>query len=160
MKLRSERGQAVLAVALLLGLIVLAVYAGLMAANQRQMKADADAIGNMAGDAIDEAARQKQDDTDWQIAKGTVASFWVNNQRIPTNDHAIAPHGAFFLPGEQAGVGTIAENLSISRHRGLGDLDLRQTSFVIFRTDVLKSNNCCPRNRSCRQIWQETAEPL
>jgi hypothetical protein len=94
MKLKSERGQAVLAVVLLLGLIVLAIYFGLMATNQRQMKAGADAIGNMAGNAIDEAARQKQDDIDWQVANGTVVSFWVNNQRIPTTDHAIARHGA------------------------------------------------------------------
>ena len=64
MKLRSERGQAVLAVVLLLGLIVLAVYFGLMAANQRQMKAGADAIGNIAGNAIDDAAGQEQEDID------------------------------------------------------------------------------------------------
>ena len=94
MRIKSEHGQAVLAVVLLLGLIVLAVYAGLMVANQRQMKAGADALGKAAGNAIDDAARQEQDNIDWQVANGTVVSFWVNNQRIPTNDHAIARHGA------------------------------------------------------------------
>ena len=94
MKPKSERGQVVLTFILLLGLIVLALYFFLMAANQPQMKAGADTIGNVMGNAIDDAARQKQDNIDWQVVNGRAASFWVNNQRIPTNDHVIARHGA------------------------------------------------------------------
>lgn len=58
----------------------------------------ADAIGDAVGHTIDDAARQQQEqeirDIDWQIANGALATFWVNNQRIPTSDHVVARHGA------------------------------------------------------------------
>jgi len=69
-----------------------------MMANAPGIEKGADAIGNAVGDSIDDAARQQQEqeirEIDWQIANGALATFWVNNQRIPTNDHVVAQHGA------------------------------------------------------------------
>jgi hypothetical protein len=106
MNIRSERGQAVIPLALL-GLIVFAVvYFGLLA-NQRNIAQGAEAIGDAAGEMID-AYEQN----------GTVVSAWVNNQRLPANPKAIEhhtsggaeqaiqcynDHGVFFIQANRAG---------------------------------------------------------
>jgi hypothetical protein len=93
MNIRSERGQAVLPLALL-GLIAFAiVYFGLLA-NQGNITQGAEAIGDAAGEMID-AYEQELRNIDWQMLHGTVVSAWVNNQRIHPNKHAVESHGEY-----------------------------------------------------------------
>jgi hypothetical protein len=52
MNIKSERGQAEMAIVFLLAIIVIAALFGMMAANQRGMQAGAESIGDAEGDAI------------------------------------------------------------------------------------------------------------
>jgi hypothetical protein len=84
MNRKSERGQAELAIVLLLAIIALAWLFLSIAANQRGMQAGAEAIGEAAGNAIDHLS-----------AEETVMTWWVNNQRnLVPNKHAVESHGA------------------------------------------------------------------
>jgi len=99
MKSKSERGQGLVEIVLITSLVFIVAFTIMaMTGNLQGMKIGADTIGNAAGNAIDDATRQQQEqdirNIDWQVANGTVVSAWVNNQRIPTNDHVVAQHGA------------------------------------------------------------------
>lgn len=96
MKSKSERGQGLVEIVLILSLVLIAALTMMaLTANLEGMKRGANTLGNAAGNIIDKAAEdQEWRNLDWQIANGAVVSAWVNNQRIPTTDHIIANHGA------------------------------------------------------------------
>jgi hypothetical protein len=90
--MKSERGQGQMILVAIVALIAIAFLLAGMAANQHGMHAGANTIGNAVGEAIDDAQDQEWRNIDWQILNGTVVSFWVNQQRIHPNKHAIDSH--------------------------------------------------------------------
>jgi hypothetical protein len=89
MNRKPERGQAEVAIALLLAIIVLAWLFISMAANQRGMQAGADAIGEAAGKAIDNLTYdQEAENIIWQIEQGPAVEFWLNEQKLYPNKYA------------------------------------------------------------------------
>jgi ABC-type cobalt transport system substrate-binding protein len=89
MNRKPERGQAKVAIALLLAIIVLAWLFISMAANQRGMQAGADAIGEAAGKAIDNLTYdQEAENIIWQIEQGPAVEFWLNEQKLYPNKYA------------------------------------------------------------------------
>lgn len=94
MNIKSERGQAEVAIVLLLAIIALALLFMSIAANQHGMQAGADTIGDAVGDAIDDPGAEEQEwrNIEWQVQHGIVARFWVNQQRIYPNKHSIEEH--------------------------------------------------------------------
>ena len=93
MNIKSERGQAEIAIALILTMIFIAALLGMMAANQRGMRAGADAIGEAAEEAMDSATGDQELDNEIWIAQNAVAA-WVGGQlALQPNQHAILNHG-------------------------------------------------------------------
>lgn len=93
MNIKSERGQAEIAIVLLLAIIAIAAFFGMMAANQRGMQAGAETIGDAAGETIDNATRDQELENEIWIAQNAVAA-WVGGQRaLQPNEHAIINHG-------------------------------------------------------------------
>ena len=93
MNLKSERGQAEIAIVLILAVIAIAALFGMMAANQHGMQAGAEAIGEAAGEAIDSARRDQELENEIWIAQNAVTA-WVGGQRaLQPNEHAILNHG-------------------------------------------------------------------
>lgn len=92
--IKSERGQAEWALALILvGVVVAAIYMLLLSGNQRQMQAGADAIGETMGDAIDDATwDQEFENLVWEAENAVYA--WKGTQSITPSKHAIERHGA------------------------------------------------------------------
>jgi hypothetical protein len=89
MKTKSERGQAEVAIVLLLAIIALAWLFISMAANQRGMQSGADAIGEAAGEAIDNITYdQEAENTIWLIEQGLAMDFWLNKQKLYPNKYA------------------------------------------------------------------------
>ena len=78
---KSERGQAVIVI-VLIGIGVLLLVAA-MTANLPGMKKGADAIGETVGDTIDSIT-----------AEDLAVSWWVNQQKLMPNKHAVESHGA------------------------------------------------------------------
>jgi hypothetical protein len=83
MNIKSEHGQAEIAIVLILAIIAIAAFFGMMAANQRGMQAGAETIGDAASDAIDNAANASETYVAW---KGT--------QTLYPSKYAIRSHGA------------------------------------------------------------------
>lgn len=83
MKSTSERSQGLVEIVLIISLVFIGAFTVMaMSGNLHGMKRGADTIGNAAGNAIDDAIRQQQEqdirDIDWQVANGTAVSAWVN----------------------------------------------------------------------------------
>jgi hypothetical protein len=76
MNIKSERGQAKIAIALILAIIAIAALLGMMAANQRGMRTGADAIGEAAGEAMDSATGDQELENDTWIAQNALPA-WV-----------------------------------------------------------------------------------
>jgi hypothetical protein len=93
MKINSEHGQAEIAIALILAVIAIAALFGMLTANQREMQAGADTIGEAAGKVIDNAAGSQELENEIRIAQNAVA-IWVGGQRaLQPTQHAILSHG-------------------------------------------------------------------
>ena len=93
MNIKSERGQAEIAIVLILAIVVIAAFFGMLAATQRGTQAGADAIGEAAGEAIDNATRDQELENEIWIAQNAVAA-WVGGQRaLQPNEHAVLSHG-------------------------------------------------------------------
>ncbi len=93
MNIKSKRGQAEIAIVLILVIIGIAALFGMMAANQRGMQAGAETIGEAAGEAIDNGTRDQELESEIWIAQNAVAA-WVGGQRaLQPNEHAILNHG-------------------------------------------------------------------
>jgi len=96
MNIKSERGQAELAIVLLLAIIALAWLFMSMAANQHGIQAGAETIGDAAGDAIDNLTYdQEAENIIWQVEQGVVMDFWLNKQKLYPNKYAASKR-----PGE------------------------------------------------------------
>lgn len=97
MKSKSERGQGLVEIVLILSLVFIAALTIMaMTGNLQGMKRGADTIGNAAGSSIDKAAEEQEwRNLDWQIANGTVVTAWLNNQRIYPNKPAKDSHGEY-----------------------------------------------------------------
>ena len=92
MNIKSERGQAVVPLALIALIVFAVVYFGLIA-NQRNIADGADAIGNAVGETIDNYDRdQGIENLIWQIENGAVTQFWLNHQKLYPNKHAVDKH--------------------------------------------------------------------
>jgi hypothetical protein len=93
MNIKSESGQAEIAIVLILAIVAIAAVFGMMAASQRGMQAGADAIGEAAGAAIDSATGNQELENEIRIAQNAAAA-WVGSQRaLQPNEHAILNHG-------------------------------------------------------------------
>lgn len=91
MNIKSERGQGVVVLVLLAGLVIAVVFLGL-AGSMGGMKRGADAIGESVGGAIDEqldAAAEQVAMQDLQLAV-----YWKGSQILTPNRHSVERHGA------------------------------------------------------------------
>ena len=93
MNIKFERGQAEMAIVLILAVVAIAALFGMMAANQRGMQSGAETIGDAASDAIDNAAHDQDFENQVWIAQNAVG-FWVNQQKLTPNKHSVERHGA------------------------------------------------------------------
>jgi hypothetical protein len=93
MNIKSERGQAEIALVLILAVIAIAAFVGMMAANQRGMQAGADAIVEAAGEAMDSAIGGQELENEIQIAQNAIAVGVGGQRALQPNEHAILNHG-------------------------------------------------------------------
>ena len=83
MNIKSERGQAEIAIVLLLAVVAIGFLFFSMSANQRSMQQGAEVIGEAVGDTIDNIT-----------AEDLAVGWWVNQQKLMPNQHAVEIHGA------------------------------------------------------------------
>jgi len=93
--MKSERDQGTLVFVLVIALVLGVVVLGFMSSLSGGYKTGADTLGNQVGDTIDNAAHEQElRNLEWQFQNGVLVGFWVNQQRITPNEHALEEHGA------------------------------------------------------------------
>jgi hypothetical protein len=94
MKLKSESGQAVIVLVLISVLVFGVVYLGLIA-NRPGIERGAEAIGDAAGEVIDDMSYNQEAENAILLAQDQMVSdFWLNQQKLVPNKHSVDRHGA------------------------------------------------------------------
>jgi hypothetical protein len=92
--MKSERGQAALGIVLIVAVFEIAFLLLGMAAHQRGIQAGAEVIGESVGEAIETYTYDQEiENIIWQVQNGIVSHFWVSQQKLRPNKHAIETHG-------------------------------------------------------------------
>ena len=91
--MKSERGQPSLGIIFIVGVLALAFLLIGMAANQRGMQAGAEVISESVGEAIENYTYDQEiENIIGQVQNGIVSHFWVSQQKLYPNKHAIETH--------------------------------------------------------------------
>lgn len=92
--MKAELGQAVLGIVLIVAVLAIAFLLIGMAANQHGMQAGAEAIGESVGEAIENYTFDHEiENIVWHVQNGVISHFWVSQQKLYPNKHAIETHG-------------------------------------------------------------------